>query len=349
MESLMTSRIIRLVAVGALAALAAGRSGAQGPAAYHVVQRVELGGEGGWDYLTVDTAAHRLYISRGTHVMVVDTDRHAVVGDIPDTPGVHGIAIAPALGRGFTTNGRDSTVTIFDTRTLAAVARVKVTGRNPDALLFEPTTSRVFTFNHSSGTVTALDAATGQVVGTADVGGTLEAGQSDGSRVFVNVEDRNEIGVVDARTMAVLARWPLAPCVAPTGMAIDRAHARLIVGCADSRMMAIVDYGTGKVVTTVPAGAGIDAAAFDPATQLAFAPAGDGTLTVAHEDAPDRFTVVATVPTLPRARTMALDERTHRVYTVSARFEAPGPATADNPRPRPTMVPGSFVLLVLDR
>lgn len=321
----------------------------QATASYRVTKRVEVGGEGGWDYLTVDTAAHRLYISRGTHVMIFDTDRDTVVGDIPNTPGVHGIAIAPSAGRGFTTNGRDSTVTIFDTKTLQETARVTVTGRNPDALLYEPTTNRVFTFNHSSGNVTAIDARTGSVVGTAEIGGVLEAGQSDGARVFVNVEDKSEIGVFDARTMQTIAHWPLAPCVAPTGMAIDRAHRRLIVGCADSKMMAIVDYGTGKVVTTVPAGAGIDAAAFDPATQLAFAPAGDGTLTIAHEDAPDRFTVVATVTTLPRARTMALDERTHKLYTVSARFNpAPAP-TAETPRPRPTMVPGSFVVLVLDR
>ena len=321
----------------------------QAPAGYRVTKRMEVGGEGGWDYLTVDTAAHRLYISRGTHVMVFDTDRDTVVGDIPNTPGVHGIAIAPSLGRGFTTNGRDSTVTIFDTKTLQEVARVTVTGRNPDALLYEPTTNRVFTFNHSSGNVTALDARTGRVVGTAEIGGVLEAGQSDGARVFVNVEDKSEIGVFDANTMQTLAHWPLAPCVAPTGMAIDRAHRRLIVGCADSKMMAIVDYGTGKVVTTVPAGAGIDAAAFDPASQLAFAPAGDGTLTIAHEDAPDRFTVVATVATLPRARTMALDERTHKLYTVSARFTAAPAPTAETPRPRPAMVPGSFVVLVLDR
>lgn len=333
---------------GALTSLPA-RSEGQGAGSYRVVKRIEVGGEGGWDYLTADPAAHRLYISRGTHVMVFDTDRDTVVGDIPNTPGVHGIAIAPALGRGFTTNGRDSTVTIFDTKTLAEIARVTVTGRNPDALLFEPTTNRVFTFNHSGGNVTAIDAATGAVVGTAEIGGVLEAGQSDGGRVFVNVEDKNEIGVFDAKTMQTLAHWPLAPCVAPTGMAIDRAHRRLIVGCAESKMMAIVDYGTGKIVTTVPAGAGIDAAAFDPATQLAFAPAGDGTLTVAHEDTPNKFTVVATVQTLPRARTMALDERTHKLYTVSARFNPAPAATTENPRPRPTMVPGSFVVLVLER
>jgi len=344
-----TDNAHRAATIALVALVCSIRLDAQTSASYHVTKRIEVGGEGGWDYLTVDTTAHRLYISRGTHVMVFDTDRDTVIGDIPDTPGVHGVAIAAALGRGFTTNGRDSTVTIFDTKTLREIGRVTVTGRNPDALLYEPSTNRVFTFNHSSGNVTAIEARTGSVVGTAEIGGVLEAGQSDGARVFVNVEDKNEIGVFDARTMQTIAHWPLAPCVAPTGMAIDRAHRRLIVGCAESKMMAIVDYGTGKVVTTVPAGAGIDAAAFDPATQLAFAPAGDGTLTIAHEDAPDRFTVVATVQTLPRARTMALDERTHRLYTVSARF-TPAPApTAETPRPRPAMVPGSFVVLVVDR
>ena len=342
------ARFVGGLVAAVLASVPAPMDGQATNKSYHVAKTIEVGGEGGWDYLTADPAAHRLYISRGSHVMVYDTDRDTVIADIPDTPGVHGVAIAPTLGRGFTTNGRDSTVTIFDTKTLAVIARVKVTGRNPDALLFEPTTGRVFTFNHSSGNVTAIDAASGNLVGTAEIGGVLEAGQSDGSRVFVNVEDKNEIGVFDARTMRVLGHWPLAPCVAPTGMAIDRAHARLIVGCGESKMMTIVDYTTGKVVTTVPAGMGIDAAAFDPVTQLAFAPGGDGTLTIAHEDSPDRFTVVATVPTLPRARTMALDERTHKVYTVSARFHPPPAATAENPRPRATMVPGSFTVVVLE-
>ena len=342
----MTRRTFGVVQL--LVVLAAWR--ASGQATWHVAKRIEVGGEGGWDYVTADAAAHRLYISRGTHVMVFDTDRDTIVGDIPDTPGVHGVVIAPVLGRGYTSNGRDSTVTIFDTKTLAAVSRVKVTGRNPDAILFEPTTNRVFTFNHSSGNVTAIDAQSGRVVGTAEIGGTLETGQSDGRRVFVNVEDKNEIGVFDARTMQVQAHWPIAPCESPTGMAIDRAHARLIVGCGENGMMAVVDYESGKVVTTVPAGAGIDAAGFDPALQLAFVSNGqDGTLTVAHEDMPDRFTVVATVPTQRGARTMTVDERTHKVYTVSARYgETPAP-TADRPRPRPPVIPGSFTVLVIER
>jgi hypothetical protein len=317
--------------------------------AYHVAKRLPVGGDGGWDYLTVDTAGHRLYVTRGTHVMVVDTDRDSVVGDIPDTPGVHGVALAPELGRGFTSNGRDSTVTIFDLWTLAKTGSVNVGGRNPDAILYEPTTRRVFALNHSSGTATAIDAATGAVVGTIPIGGVLEFGVADGrGRVFVNVEDRGEIVAFDPRTLAVTARWPLAPCEEPSGLAMDRARGRLFAGCSN-KLMAVVDAGSGRVVATVPVGEGVDANAFDPATRLAFSSNGDGTLTVVREDSPDHFTVVGNVPTERGARTMALDERTHRIYMVSARFGPPPAPTAERPHPRPPVVPGSFTVLVLER
>jgi DNA-binding beta-propeller fold protein YncE len=314
-----------------------------------VARRVTIGGEGGWDYLVVDTVAHRLYLSRGSHVQVLDTDRDSIVGDIPNTPGVHGVAIARDLGRGFTSNGRDSTVTVFDLKTLAPLSTVKVTGRNPDAILYEPATRRVFTFNGGSADATALDAATGTVVGTIPLGGKPEfaVAQGDG-RVFVNIEDRSEIVAFDARTLAVQARWPLAPCEEPTGLAIDRAHGRIFAGCSNERM-AVVDTKSGRVVATPPIGAGVDGTAFDPATQLAFASNGEGTLTVVHEDAPDRYTVVGTVPTQRGARTLALDERTHRVYTVTAQFGPPPAATPDRPHPRPAPVPGTFTVLEVER
>ena len=330
-------------------ACAQGAPPASSAAGYHVTRHVTTGGEGGWDYLVVDTAAHRLWVTRGSHVQVLDTDHDSLVGDVPNTPGVHGVALAPALGRAFTSNGRDSTVTIVDVKTLAPIATVKVTGRNPDAILYEPATHRVFTFNGGSADATALDAATGAVVGTIALGGKPEfaVAQGDG-RVFVNIEDRSEIVAFDALTLAVQARWPLAPCEEPTGLAIDRAHGRLFAGCSNA-LMAVVDTKSGHVVATPPIGKGVDGTAFDPASQLAFASNGEGTLTVVHEDAPDRYRVVATVPTQRGARTLALDERTHRIYTVTAQFGPPPAPTPERPRPRPAMVPGTFTVLVVER
>ena len=351
-------RLLRLPAVAALA-FAAGvpvyhRTAhahllpGQG-AAYHVVKRIAAGGEGGWDYLAVDTAAHRLYISRSTHVMVIDTDRDSVVGDIGDTPGVHGIAIASDLGRGYISNGRDSSVTVFDLKTLAPVARVRSTGRNPDAILYEPSTRRVFTFNGGTADATVIDATSNAVIGTVALGGRPEFAQADGrGRVFVNLEDKSALVAFDARTLAVRGRYPLAPCEEPTGLALDPAAGRLFAGCANKRM-AVVDAGSGRVVSTLPAGDNIDATAFDPATRLAFASAGDGTLTIAREESPARVVAAGVVTTGRGGKTMALDARTHRVYVPIAQY-GPAPApTAAQPRPRPAMVPGSFTVLVLER
>jgi DNA-binding beta-propeller fold protein YncE len=339
--------VLGLVALPALAA-AQTTSPAQA-GTYHVVKEIAAGGEGGWDYLTVDTAGHRLYISRSTHVMVVDTDKDSVIADIPNTLGVHGIAFASALGKGFTSNGRDSTVTVFDLKTLAPTATVKVTGRNPDAIMYEPVSGRVFTFNGGSANATAIDARTNVVVGTVDIGGKPEFARSDAAgRVYVNNEDKSEIVVFDARTLKVLAHWPLAPCEEPSGLAMDRAGMRLFSGCSN-KMMAVVDMANGKVVTTLPIGDGVDANAYDPATKLAFSSNGDGTLSVYHEDDPNHFSLVGNATTRRGARTMALDERTHKVYTVSAQFGPPPAPTADRPRPRPPMIPGSFVILVLER
>jgi DNA-binding beta-propeller fold protein YncE len=318
-------------------------------APYHVVGRIPLAGEGGWDYLTVDTAAHRLYVSRGTHVAVIDLDRDSVVGDIPNTNGVHGIAFVRELNRGFTSNGRDTSVTIFDLTTLAPIAVVKVTGRNPDAIIYDPVSRRVFTFNGGGANATAIDPQSGTVVGTLDLGGKPENAVSDGrGHMYVNIEDTSELVEFDPRTLKVLARWPLAPCEEPSGLAMDRKTNRLFSVCANG-LMAVVDPDKGRVVTTLPIGSGTDGAAFDPASRLAFSSNGEGTLTVVQEESPDRFRVVATVPTQRGGRTVALDERTHRVYTVAAEYgEAPAP-TPERPRPRPPVIPGSVVVLVLGR
>jgi DNA-binding beta-propeller fold protein YncE len=316
---------------------------------YHVVKRLVVGGDGGWDYLTVDPTARRLYVTHATRVVVLDADSGERVGEIRDTAGVHGVALAPELRRGFTSNGRASTVTVFDLRSLKTLSQIKTTGENPDAILYEPATHRVFTFNGRSANATAIDAASGTVAGTVPLDGKPEFAVEDGhGRVFVNVEDKSMIDVIDPQKLSVEKRWPLAPCEEPSGMAIDRKHRRLFVGCRN-RMMAVVDADRGGVVTTVPIGEGVDGNAFDPDSGLAFASCGDGTLTVAREDSPDRLTVVQKVETQRGARTIALDEKTHRMYLATARL-GPAPApTAEQPHPRPTILPGTFVVLVVGR
>jgi DNA-binding beta-propeller fold protein YncE len=314
---------------------------------YKVLQRATLGGEGGWDLLTVDPGAHRLYVSRGTRVMVIDADTLKLVGEIPDTAGVHGIAIASDLGRGFTSNGRAGSSTIFDLTTFKPVGEVK-TGENPDMILYEPKSHRVLAFNARSKDVTVIDAKAGTVAGTIALEGQPElAVHDDKGTVFVNLEDKSEVVALDPVALKVKGRWPLAPCEEPTGLAIDRAHRRLFAACAN-KTMAVMDADNGKVVTTVPIGQGPDGAAFDADRQLAFSPNGrDGTLTVIHENAPDKFEVVQTVATSKSARTIDLDPRSHKLYLLAAQFGPPPSPTAEQPRPRPAMVPGTFEVLVV--
>jgi len=317
--------------------------------AYHVAKEIPIGGEGGWDYLTVDSAARRLYISHATKVVVVDVDNDKPVGEIGNLSGVHGIAVAQDLGRGFISNGRSSMITIFDLKTLATLSEVKSSGENPDAILYDPFSSQVFAFNGRSKNATVLDAKTGKVAGTIELGGKPEFATSDlAGRIFVNIEDKSEVVELGAKDLAVKARWPLKPCEEPSGMAIDRAHHRLLVGCSN-KLAAVVDTESGKVVTTVPIGDGVDANAFDPGTQLGFSSNGAGTLTVIKEETPDKFTVAENVPTRRGARTMALDEKTHNVYLATAKFGPPPAATAEQPRPRPSILPDSFVILVVSR
>ena len=319
-----------------------------GPSGYRVANSYKLGGEGGWDYLTVDSKARRVYISRGTHVMVVDSDSGVVVGDIPNTNGVHGIAIASEFDKGFTSNGRDGTLTIFDLKTLKVLGTATA-GKNPDAIIYDPVSKRVFAFNGASKDATAVDAKTNSVAGTIALGGKPEAGVADGKgHIFVNVEDTSEIAEFDAHKLTIDKRWKIAPGEGPSGLAMDVKTRRLFSVC--NKMMVVSDADKGQVVTTVPIGTGPDGAAFDPELKYAFSTnGGDGTLSVVHEDSPDKYSLVENVPTLRRARTIALDEKTHSVYTVTAEFgQAPAP-TAEQPRPRPPMVPGSFTLVVVGR
>ncbi len=326
--------------------LAAVALAASGPG-YHVATTYKTGGDGGWDYLTADSDARRIYISRGTHVMVLDADSGKSVGDIADTPGVHGIALAPDLGRGFTSNGREGTVSIFDIKTLATSSKVKV-GENPDAILYDPATKRVFTFNGRSKDSTAVDGATGKVLSTIKLDGKPEFAASDAKgKVFVNIEDKSEIEVIDPNKLEVTATWPLAPCTEPSGLSIDRKNRRLFVGC-DNKMMAVVDADSGKVLATPAIGDGVDATTFDPETGLAFASCGeDGVLTVVKEESPSKFSVAENVKTQKGARTLALDAKTHNVFVVTAQFGPPPAPTTANPHPWRTTVPNSFVVLVV--
>jgi len=330
-----------------LSCAAMGLSAAVAGSGYHVVTTYKVGGEGGWDYLIADSDARRVYISRGTHVMVLDADSGKVVGDIPDTPGVHGIALAPSIGKGFTSNGREGTVSIFDNKTLAVSHKVKV-GDNPDAILYDPASFRVFTFNGRSQDSTVIDAVTEKAIGTIKLDGKPEFAASDGKgMVYVNIEDKSELTAIDAHTMEVKNTWPLAPCEEPSGLSIDRKNRRLYVGCGN-KMMALVDADSGKVLATPAIGDGVDATTFDAETGLGFASCAEGVLTVVKEDSPGKFSA-ENVPTQRGARTLALDAKTHNVFVVTAEF-GPRPApTADNPHPRPPILPDSFVVLVVGR
>ncbi|HXQ29143.1 MAG TPA: hypothetical protein VN848_07735 [Gemmatimonadales bacterium] len=314
---------------------------------YHVAKTVTLGGSGGWDYLALDTVGHRLFIARQDRVLVVNPDSGLLLGEIPGMNGAHGVAFAYGAGHGFATSGRDSTVTMFDLKSLAVLGRTKV-ALDDDAILYDAATNRVFTFNGSSRSATALDASTGQLVGTIDLNAAPEFGVAAGDgKLYANLEDQAAVAEIDASAMRVTRRWSIAPCERPTGLAIDRTSHRLFSGCR-SGVMAVSDAVAGKLVTTLPIGSGVDACRFDSASRLAFASNGDGTMTEVREATPDSFAVVATVPTRLGARTMELDPKTHRVFTVTAEFGPAPEPTPDHPHPRPPVVPGTFVLLILD-
>ena len=316
---------------------------APGPSGYHLIKSVPVPGDEGWDYLAVDSDARRVYISHGSHVVVMNADTYAIEGDIPDTAGVHGIALAPDLGRGFVSAGRANTAVIFDIKSLKTLGTVK-TDANPDAIVYDAVTKRVFTLNGRGQNTTAINGADGTVAGTLALGGKPEFAQADGKgSIFVNIEDKSELVEFDAQKITETHRWPLAPCKSPSGLAFDAKNRRLFAVC-DEKVMAVVNADTGKVVATPEICQGPDAAGFDPATGYAFASCGDGNLTVIHEDSPDKFSVVENVPTKRSARTMGLDLKTHNIFLSSAEFDPPAPGER-----RGKMKPGSFAILVVGK
>lgn len=314
-----------------------------------VLRQIPIGGEGGWDYLTMDGAGHRLFVSHATRVVVLDTKTDSVVGEIPDTPGIHGVALASDLGRGFTSNGRDSSVSMFDLKTLKPTARIPLQARNPDAICYDPTSHRVFTFNGGSANATAIDASTGKVIDYVALGGRPEFAVVDRmGHLYVNLEDSSAVVELDTRSLKVLAHWPIAPGEEPSGLAIDRDSRRLFSACSNQKLV-VLDADKGKVVAVLPIGNGVDAAAFDPGRKLVYTSNGEGTLSVFHEDGPDRYSQVITVQTQRGARTMALDEGSGTIYTATSDFGPPPEPTAERPHPRPSLVPGTFRVLVIGK
>jgi len=314
------------------------------------VHKIPVGGEGGWDYLTVDSEAQRLYVSRGNRVVVVDLAKEAVVGELPDTQGIHGIALAPELGKGFTSNGGDSSVTVFDPKTLKATGKIQTRGV-PDAIVYDGVSKRVFTFNHQTNDITAIDAVSGAVAGTITFESEPEAAVADGKgHIFVNLRTTSEVGEFDAATLKILNRWPLAPGVRPNGLGFDPQNRRLFSTCGNQTMV-VMDANNGKVIATAEIGKGSDGCVFDTGKGIAYSSNGDGTLSAVSEAAPGKFEVVSNIATQVGARTMALDPKTHRIYLSAAPPEpTPAPAAGQPqqaPAGRRNFVPGSFVILVV--
>ena len=309
--------VLRICCLPAAAALVFVMGALASDGNYSLIRKIPIPGQGSWDYLTVDEGARRLYVSHGTRVEVLDIDTGAIAGQIPNTLGVHGIAVAPELGRGFVSNGQSSTVTMFDLKSLQAIGEVPA-GKKPDAIIYDPATSRVFAFNGGSNSATVIEARDGTVAGTVDLGGGPEFAAADGTGfVFDNLEDESMVVKINSRTLKVEQRWPTAPCQSPSSMAMDRPNRRLFLGCR-SKVMAVMNADSGQVITTLPIGDHVDATAFDPETRLIFNSNGEGTVTVIRQDGADKYSIVETVKTLPRAKTMALDPKTHRLFLSTA-------------------------------
>ena len=313
---------------------------------YKLEREIPIGGEGGWDILTIDSPAHRLYLSHSTKVVVIDLEKNAVAGEIADTPGVHGFVAVPEVGHGFSSNGKEAKASVIDLKTLKTITKVD-TGEGPDAIVYEPKHGEVYVFNHHGNSATVIDAKTNKVAATIPLEGSPEfaAVDSAAGRVYVNIEDKSEVAAIDTATHKVVANWPLAPGESPSGIALDPAHHRAFSTC-DNQMMTMLDTESGKVVATAPIGKGPDGGAFDEKSQLTFASCGEGLTTIAKEEAPDKLTVVQTLKTERGARTMALDPSTDKIYLPTAQFEPMPSPSPGAPRQRPKIVPNTFKLLV---
>jgi DNA-binding beta-propeller fold protein YncE len=322
-----------------------GLMGQNAKSEYSIVTKIHLPGEGGWDYLSVDEAGSRLFVSHGSVVQVVDLKTGQLAGTVNETPGVHGIALAPDLNKAFISVGRNASVKVVDFKTLAVITDVKITGGNPDAIMYDEFSKKVFVFNGSTSNATVIDAVTNSVAGTIALSGKPEFPVSDGKgKIYVNIEDKSVISVIDAKTLKVEKSWPIAPGEEASGLAIDNETHRLFAVCGN-KLMVVVDANDGHIVTSLPIGDGCDGVKFDPGMKRAYASNGEGTMTVVQEVDKDNFKVVENIKTVAGARTLALDTKTHHIYTPNAEY-GPAPApTADNPRPRRTAKPDSFNIM----
>jgi DNA-binding beta-propeller fold protein YncE len=324
---------------------------AQSPTGYHIIRTYNLGGEGAWDYIVPEPAQHRVFIARANRVMVVDEETGNLLGEITGINGAHGTAIAPASGRGFATSGNDQSVVMFDARTFKQLARIP-SAEDTDAIIYDPVSNRVFTFNGDAHSSTVIDPVEGKRITTIDLGGKPEYGATAGDgKVYANLTDISEVVEIDAKAATVSRRWSTAPCKQPVSMSIDTVHHRLFSGCR-SGVLAVSDYQAGKTITTLPIGMGVDGAGYDPSTGDVFVTNADGSLTVIHQDSPDKYRVVESVPTPTGSRNMGLDATTHRIYVAAADFAAPATPASGAPKGRggrPTVVPGTFKLLVIAR
>jgi len=314
---------------------------------YKVETRYPVPGNGGFDYVTIDSAARRLYLSHGTQVDVVNPDNGQLIGTIADTPGVHGVALAPEFKHGFTSNGRENKVSMFDPTTLQLINKIDV-GKGPDGIYYDPGTKRVFTNNHGSHDITAIDAKSGQVVGTINVAGDGESAVIADGMVYVNIEDTNEVVVFDPKALEVKHRFPIGVAKTPTGLAYDAKTKRLFIGCRNEPKMVVMDAGSGKVITSFPIGRGVDYAAFDPQAKLIFFSCSEGVLNIFREKSPDVYEDAGPVKTQPSARTMAFDQKTKKIFLSAAEY-IETPAATPGARPQRSVKPGSFVVLVVSK
>lgn len=315
---------------------------------YKILKKIPLSGNGGWDYLKADTHERRLFVTHDTVVQVLDMDTLKVVGTIEGTQRAHGVAWADELERGFVSSGSTNSILVFDLKTFKKTGEIKA-GQNPDAIIYDRTSDRVFAFNGEDGTATVADAATGVVMATVNLGGKPEFAVTDGmGHVYDNLVDKNEVIEIDAKTSKILNRWPVAPGNSPSGLAMDKKNGRLFIGCHNEKMI-VMDAKTGKVIQTVSIGKGIDATIFNAESQTIYDSCGDGTMTVIHEDSPNQYSVVDNATTQPGSRTMAVDSQTGHVFLPAAQFEPPSKPTAENPKPRRKVIPGTFEILVVGK
>lgn len=317
----------------------------QSPSTYRISDTITVGGDGFWDYISVDEPTGRVFASHGTVVSVIDPSARKVIGTIPDTKGVHGIAIADDLNRGYTSNGQDSSVTVFDLGSLAVITKIGISGKNPDAILYDPFSRDVFTFNGKSSNASVIETKGNRQIATIPLDGKPEFAATDGQgMVYVNIEDKNEIAAIDAKTFTVAKLWPIAPGEGPSGLAIDAANHRLFTVC-HNKLMVVLDAASGKVIASLPIGERVDGIVYDPSSRRAFSSNGDGTMTVVQEAPRDSFKVLENIATRKGARTIAVNGKTHHLYLPTAEFDPPPAPTKENPKPRPVVKPGSFVVL----